>query len=306
MLVCRRMSAFRHSRRVAVAAVAVAVLAVVPFSAVVAQTIDLATGGAPGEPQPIEVLADNGIEWVQGDKRFVARGNAVAIKGDTRVYGDVLTAHYRERSEAEGGGTEIYSLTAEGNVRIQSPEETATGTRARYDVDNAVFYLWGAPARLTTPTDTVTADKEIRYYETEKKAIAEGNAVAVRGDRRIQADTLTAFFTDPEAGDTGSPSAQAADGSPAGDSELDRIYADGAVVITTPAEVAQADRGNYNAKTGIAELEGSVKITREKNVLTGNRATTNLNTGVSTMHSGSAGKARGLLVPRSGNGQDGS
>lgn len=74
-------------------------------------------------------------------------------------------------------------------------------------------------------------------------------------------------------------------------------------MITTPDEIAEAARGNYNAKTGIAELEGSVKITREKNVLTGNRATTNLNTGISTMHSGGAGKARGLLVPNRGSDQ---
>ncbi|WP_404382736.1 LptA/OstA family protein [Caenispirillum salinarum] len=299
---------------VALGAGAVTAAGVTPAAA---QTIDLATGGDPNEPQPIEVLADDGIEWVQDEKRFIARGNAVAIKGDTQVFGDVLTADYRERPEEEGGGTEIYNLTAEGNVRIESPQETATGNRARYDVDNAVLYLWGAPAKLVTPTDVVTADDEIRYYEVEKKAIAEGDAIAVRGDRRIRADVLTAFFEDPEAEDAAAETPARAprggdtggDGtgdSLAGDSELDRIYGDGAVVITTPQEVAEGDKGNYNAKTGIAELEGSVKITREKNVLTGNRATTNLNTGISTMHSGSAGKARGLLVPNRGSDQGGS
>lgn len=320
MMVCRMMLSFPLRRLAASAALAVALgagaLAAAGAAPAVAQTIDLATGGDPNEPQPIEVLADNGIEWVQDEKRFIARGNAVAIKGDTQVFGDVLTADYRERPEEEGGGTEIYNLTAEGNVRIESPQETATGNRARYDVDNAVLYLWGAPAKLVTPTDVVTADDEIRYYEIEKKAVAEGDAVAVRGDRRIRADVLTAFFEDPEAegatAEAAAPAPAPTDGgdgtgdSLAGDSELDRIYGDGAVVITTPQEIAEGDKGNYNAKTGIAELEGSVKITREKNVLTGNRATTNLNTGISTMHSGSAGKARGLLVPNRGSDQGGS
>lgn len=223
---------------------AVTALAVAPAT-VAAQTINLATGGETDGPQPIEVLADNGIEWVQDEKRFIARGNAVAIKGDTRVSGDVLTADYREVPEDQGGGTEIYNLTAEGNVIIQSPEETATGDRARYDVDNAVLYLWGSPAKLVTPTDVVTANDEIRYYEIEKKAVAEGDALAVRGDRSIAADTLTAFFEDPESGDGAAATRKAGDGagssgSLAGDSELDRIYGEGSVVITTPDEIAEA------------------------------------------------------------------
>jgi lipopolysaccharide export system protein LptA len=304
----RFQSAAGRACRVFSCAIALGLMAAVAPLAVSAQTIDLATGGTAGEPQPIEVLADSGIEWVQDEKRFIARGNAVAIKGNTRVRGDVLTAEYREVSDEEGGGTEIYNLVAEGNVRIESLEETATGTRARYDVDNAILYLWGAPAKLVTPTDTVTATKEIRYYEIEKKAVAEGDAVATRGDRRIAADLLTAFFADPEAkGGDAKPSAPTGGRDDlAGDSELDRIYGEGSVVITTPQEVAEADRGNYNAKTAIAELEGSVKISREKNVLTGNRATTNLQTGISTMHSGGTGKARGLLVPNRSSDQDGS
>lgn len=271
----------------------------------------LGSGGS-----PIEVLADDGIEWLQNEKKFIARGNASATRGTTTVYGDTLIADYRELPEDQGGGTEVYRLTAEGNVTIQSPQETATGNRSVYEVDDAILYLWGGPAKLVTPTDVVTAEDEIRYYELENKAIAEGNAVAVRGDRKIASDVLTAFFVDPEAegGTDGAKPAAAKpaaakkdDGSSdslAGDSELDRIYADGNVVITTPKEVIEGEQGNYNAKTGIAEVEGSVKITQGKNVLQGDRATSNLNTNVSTLHSGSGGMARGLLVPKnSGEGQ---
>lgn len=297
----------RRSRPASLRAAAIALLlglgAVALGSApsAVAQTIDLVTGTGPdGGAAPIEVVADNGIEWLQEEKRFIARGNAVATKGDTQVLGDVLIADYREIPDAQGGGTEIYRLTAEGSVIIRSPQETATGTRAVYEVDEALARLWGAPARLETPTDTVTAEDELRYYERDRKAVATGGAVATRGERRIQADTLTGFFIDPEAGADGAPAKPAASGRDAvADSELDRIYADGAVRITTAQEVAEAERGNYNAKTGIVELEGSVKITRDKNVLTGNRATTDLNTGVSTLHGDGGGRARGLIVPKS-------
>lgn len=279
------------------AAAAAAPLAPAPAAA---QTIDLATGvEADGRPAPIEVEADNGIEWLQAEQRFIARGNAVATKGDTQVLADTLIADYREVPEDQGGGTEIFRLTAEGNVTIRSPEETATGSRAMYNVDDAVVTLWGAPARLDTPTDRVTAEESIRYHERERKAVATGNARATTAEGRdIRAAVLTAYFLDPEAGG-GQGQGQGGGGDTVGgDSELDRIYAEGGVTITTPNEVAQGDKGNFNAKTGIAELEGSVKITRDKSVLTGSRATTDLNTGVSTLSSGAGGKARGLLVPQ--------
>ncbi|GAA0589482.1 LptA/OstA family protein [Caenispirillum bisanense] len=278
-----------------------------------AQTLNLATGGSGGgqgaAPVPIEVLADDGIEWLQDERRFIARGNAVATRGTTQVLADRLIADYRELPEEQGGGTQVFRLTAEGNVTIRSPQETATGTRSIYDVDAAILYLWGGPAKLVTPTDMVSATKEIRYYERDRKAVAEGDAVAVRGDRRINADVLTAFFVDPEAAPRKQPAKAAANAnandSLAGGSELERIYADGNVVITTSKERIEARQGNYNAKTGIAEMEGSVKITQGKSVLQGDRATSNLNTHVSTLHSGAGGMARGLLVPKTQEGRGG-
>jgi lipopolysaccharide export system protein LptA len=39
--------------------------------------------GAPGDQTPVEVLADNGIEWMRDGTRFVAKGNAAAARGDT-------------------------------------------------------------------------------------------------------------------------------------------------------------------------------------------------------------------------------
>lgn len=288
----------------ALAAAGMAAATGAPMGTAAAQTIDLATGGGAGAGNgaPIEVVADDGIEWLQTDKKFIARGNAVATRGTTQVFADTLVADYRELPEDRGGGTEVYRLTAEGNVTIKSPQETATGSRAIYNVDDALLTLWGGPATLVTPTDTVTAQDQIRYYERDRKAVASGDAVAVRGERRIAADTLTAFFVDPEGGKA-KPAAKPAGGdSLAGDSELDRIYADGNVVITTPKETIESAQGNYNAKTGIAEMEGSVKITQGKSVLQGERATSNLNTHVSTLHSGSGGMARGLLVPKNAEG----
>ena len=71
---------------------------------------------------PIEVYADNGIEWQQETLTFLAKGNARAIRGEVTVYGDELRAFYRELSV---GGTEIWRLDVSGNVKIVTPGETA-------------------------------------------------------------------------------------------------------------------------------------------------------------------------------------
>ena len=70
-------------------------------------------------------------------------------------------------------------------------------------------------------------------------------------------------------------------------------------MITTPTEVATADRGIYNHKSGIAQLVGSVRLTRGDNQLNGDRAEVNLKTGVSRLLAtrGRDGRVRVLVVP---------
>src|SRR3546814_10001601 len=81
---------------------------------------------------PVTVDADNGIEWIRDAKTYIARGNARAIRGDTTVTADMLTARYREKPD---GTTEIHVLQADGNVVIETPRERATGERAVYSLD---------------------------------------------------------------------------------------------------------------------------------------------------------------------------
>src|SRR5690606_20224350 len=53
---------------------------------------------------PLEVTADNSLEWHRNEKSFIASGNAVATQGDMSVSADKLTAHYSDNS---GGGMKI-------------------------------------------------------------------------------------------------------------------------------------------------------------------------------------------------------
>lgn len=269
------MSLARPWRRARVAALAaIVVAAVTAFAAPAgAQVI-----GLPGQDRtkPIEINAEDGVEWRQREQVYIARGKARVSQGEVTLHADVLTAHYRE---VEGGGTEIWRIDADGNVRIAAPRQTAHGDKAVYDVIKGLLVLTGN-VRLETETDRITARDSLEYWEKRNLAVARGDAVAVRGDRRLKADVLSAHFRK----------------GPDGTSKVYEIEAFGDVLISSPDEIVRADYGVYNVETGIATLTGSVKITRGDNQLNGERALVNLNTGVSTLMGGAQG-VRGFLSP---------
>jgi len=232
---------------------------------------------------PIEIYADDGIEWQQENLVFLARGNARAVRGEVEVRADVLTAYYRETPK---GGTDIWRLNADGTVRISSPGEKAYGEKGVYDVDNGILVLSGGRVRLVTKDDVITADRQLEYWEKKQMAVARGNASAVRGDKRLRADVLAAYFRKDKNGR----------------SAIYRVEAFDNVRIKTAKDDARADRAVYNVQSGIVTLAGSVKIIRGRNQLRGCRAEINLNTGISKLFScgppGAGGKpVRGVIQP---------
>jgi lipopolysaccharide export system protein LptA len=243
-----------------------------------AQTLDLGGGGG----GPLEIFADNGIEWQQDGAVFLAEGNARAVRGDVTVRADVLRAYYRDK---QGGGSDIWRLDAEGGVVISSPTEKAYGELATYDVDNSVLVLSGGnPTRLVTPDDTITARGQLEYWQAKRMAVARGGADAVRADKRLKADVLVAYFREDK-----------------GESDtLERVEAFDNVRIDTASETVTSQRGAYNVESGIATLTGSVKIIRGDNILDGCRAVVNLNTGISRLfgcEGETGGRVRGLITP---------
>ncbi len=234
--------------------------------------------GAGKGKSPLEINADQGIEWRRDQNTYVASGNARASRGDLELFADVLTAHYRD---APDGSSEIYKITADGNVRIVSPNEQAQGDRGAYDVDNGVVVLLGENLRLTTPDEVITARDSLEYWEQKQMAVARGDALAKREDRRISADVLAAHYE------------------PGADEKLElrRIEAYGNVEVETEKEFASGDRGTYFVDKELATLQGGVKITRGQNQMNGDYAEVDLVTGVSRLLSSGSG-VKGMILPK--------
>ncbi|MDE0780400.1 MAG: hypothetical protein OSB67_06560 [Alphaproteobacteria bacterium] len=241
-----------------------------------AQTLGFSQGG----DGPIHIEADEGIEWQRSKQLYLARGNAKASQGGVVVEGDELIAYYRSNA---AGGNEIYRIDANGNVRIISENEVAQSDNAVYDIDGGVLFLTGDAIRLDTPEDTIVARDSLEYYEQRQMAIARGDAVAIRKNRRLRADTLTAHF-----GEGGRRAS------------MERIEALGNVLVSTPTDIIRAEKGDYNPDLGLATVTGNVKITRGDIQLNGERAEVNLKSGRSRLLSSRSGeKVRGLFLPKS-------
>jgi lipopolysaccharide export system protein LptA len=204
---------------------------------------------APHSGAPLEITADGSLEWDRTHRQMTANGNALARQGATSIAADRLTADYRGTgSEAAQGGEEIWRLGAEGNVRIKTADSQAFGDRATYDLDRGVATLSG---RQDKAQDTLV-----------------GGAKVLHAGDTLESRTLTAYLERTGAG---------------GQSSLNRVEAQGRVVITTPNERVEGDRGVYMAKTQTATLTGNVRITRGQNTLRGHRAEVNLATNISRL-----------------------
>lgn len=234
---------------------------------------------SPDSAKPLEITADETLEWHRDEKQYIARGNAVAKQGDTEIHTAILTADYRETNKSS---VDIYRMTADGGVTIVSRGHTVKGDKATYDVTSGKALITGKALSLAAPEETVTARDNFEYLAGEGRLTANGDVLVVRGQDRIRAETMSAYF--------------AKDGT--GQNQLKKLTASRNVVITTPTEKLTGDSGTYTAATDMAELHGNVRIERGPNVLQGDSADVNLTTHVSRMIGGS-GPVRGIFYPGS-------
>lgn len=277
---------YAHGRGMTIFCLA-ALLAAAPLSAR-AQTT--------GSEQPIEITASKSVEWLRGQNQYVARENVVVTQGGMTIHADLLTADYREGATSS---TEIWQITAEGNVRIKDETNTAYGDKGVYDVTNGIAVLTGRDLKLVSPEQTVTARDRMEYHSNARMAKAVGNAKVVRPEDTLTASVITAYFKDDSAAPATTPAQKT--GNPAAGGSLDRLEAEGNVVIVTPTETLRGSKAVYRATSNTAEITGNVKIERGPNIMEGTRAEVDLNTNISKMFgsAGEGGRVRGVFFPSS-------
>lgn len=116
----------------------------------------------------------------------------------------------------------------------------------------------------------ISADRG-EVFDAEGRVVYSGDVNVIRGDTRLRADRVEAFFSRAGGG---------------GFSELQRIVASGEVFYVTPGEIARGDRGVYDLIEGSITLTGSVVLTQGCNVSTGEQLVADLDGGAARLSGG--------------------
>ena len=247
------------------------------------EEIKSAATGSPAmsSEAPLEITADNTLEWQRNEKTFIARGNALAKQGDSSVAAATLTAHYSD----DKGGMKVSRVIANDNVVIKSRDAEAFGAQADYDLDKGYAIMTGDNLRMVSPDQTVTAREKFEYWVTDGKFTAIGDATVKRGTDTLQAAKISAIMKNDANGKR----------------VLDMLEAHNNVVITTPSEKVTGAYAIYRAGNNMAEIKGNVKITRGPNVLVGERAEVDMTTNTSRIFGSTTngGRVKGVFYPNS-------
>jgi lipopolysaccharide export system protein LptA len=124
-----------------------------------------------------EVTATESLEFWQKDNLAVARGQALARRGDNRISADVLTAALARNDQQQ---MEIRRVGAQGNVLVSTPHEIARGERGVYDVRRQLATLEGN-VRITRGENQLNGGKAEINMATGVSRLLAGGGQRVRG-----------------------------------------------------------------------------------------------------------------------------
>lgn len=222
---------------------------------------------------PVDISAQQSLEWYEETGLYVARGHARAVRGATTVEADLLTA----KRAASG---DIQNFTAEGDVRIVDGAQRLFGQRAFYDTQEGVFKISGAGLKYVLDKDVVTARDSLEFHEAKGLALARGRAVAEHDGNRLESDVLSATF------ETG----------PGTQRTMKKMMAQGGVVVVTKdGIVARSKRAVYDVARETVVLLEDVKITQGQTQLAGDEAEIDFKNGTRRILNGGGGRVRALI-----------
>ncbi|WP_372025603.1 LptA/OstA family protein [Tistrella mobilis] len=165
--------------------------------------------------QPIEITAQDSLEWADVERVATFRGEVKAVQGTMTLYADTLKVHVAQpgakgakqappeagQSEGQqgegqqgegqqgegqqGGGLadaagEISKIEADGHVQIITPNESARGDVGVYDVNKGMITLTGA-VKLTQGRSQLEGERLVLDLNKGRSTLESGRKGPVRG-----------------------------------------------------------------------------------------------------------------------------
>ena len=217
------------------------------------------------DENPIEIFAEEGIEWHKNKNKYVAIGNAKAVSGSLSLKSDRIEAFYTEK---EDSGMNIKEVKAKKNVIVEDKKmRIVGGNYAEYKTIKDYFLIVGKNIIVTSEANTLRSKEKLEYWRSKNIAIATGKAEAQKDKEFIVlADKLVWYLKEDKNKTT-----------------VKKILGFKNVSIKTNNEVAFSDKAIYNNDTEICKLYGNVKLQRGDSFLLGEYAEVDLKKGISKL-----------------------
>ncbi|MGO8918010.1 MAG: LptA/OstA family protein [Stellaceae bacterium] len=180
--------------------------------------------------KPIDIEADDGIEWQQNNHVYIARGNARATRGQTTIFADTLTAFYRPVCSPE-------AIAAAAKHEAMQAQDAAEA-EAKRQVQIVEAKKVGKPP----PPPPAPAAKPAAAPTCPDPAAAPTQAAAADAAKPGAAD----------------PAKPAAGGDPVsgGSTEIYRVEAEGNVRIATETQTVYGDHAVYDVDQELLVMTG--------------------------------------------------
>lgn len=145
---------------------------------------------------------------------------------------------------------------------------------AAASAQEATIAFSGLKANAGEPVE-ITAD-QLEMAQQSNDALFTGNVLVRQGDIRLASATLRVVYAD------------------ANRSQIDRMIAEGDVLLTSPTEAAEARQAVYTLGAGEIEMTGDVLLTQAGNVMSGEKLIVDIEAGAGRME----GRVKTILQPQ--------
>ncbi len=131
--------------------------------------------------QPVEITADS-LAVNQENETAEFSGNVEATQGAIKLRADKMIVHYRSGQKRENNENSVSMIEVFGHVFLSTRDETAKGSKGKYDVDNKTITLTGSVA-LTQGEKVIKGDKLVYNIATGRSKLSSAPTDTQKGGR---------------------------------------------------------------------------------------------------------------------------